>query len=286
MLIITTLSLLMAATMGWMALRLLRGEQRRSDARVAALTAALDTPWPAAAPAETAHGTAPARRTGPATTPVAPAPLLMPPVVAGPQIVALDDTSPHEYFASADAFVTHVDVAPDADPSLTRPMFGGGADEVAAGPRDDRRWLALAAGVLVALGIASVWWSTSDTPDRVAATASAPTAAAPAAGLPVELVALGHERTKAGLVIRGLVRNPTAASPRTGTAASVFLFDEAGGFLGSGRSVLDTPTLTPGDEAGFEVTLPANAKVRRYRVTFRAADGTVVPHLDKRQSQG
>lgn len=285
MLIITTLSLLMAATMGWMALRLLREEQRRSEARVAALTAALDTSWPAATPADAAHRVAQAPRSEPATSPVAPAPLLRPPMVAGPQIVALDDTSPHEYFASADTLAMRVDVAPHADPSLPRPMFGSGADEVEAGPRDDRRWLALAAGVLVALGIASVWWSTSDAPARVAETASAHAVAAPVAGVPVELVALGHERTAAGLVIRGLVRNPTAASTRTGTFASVFLFDEAGGFLGSGRSVLDTPTLTPGDETGFAVTLPGNAKVRRYRVTFRAADGTVVPHLDKRQGQ-
>ena len=62
----------------------------------------------------------------------------------------------------------------------------------------------------------------------------------------------------------------------------MFLFDETGGFLGSGRGVLDTSTLTAGDEAGFEVTLPGHTKVRRYRVTFRAPDGTVVPHLDKR----
>lgn len=290
MLIITTLALLMAASMGWMALRLLREEQRRSEARVAALSAALDAPWPVAEPATTpvaAQPTVPTQHVPAVTAPAAIAltPVATQPVAAAPQIVALDDTSPHEYFASAASFASHDDGLHADASEPTRPMFGAGTHDVDATPRDDRRWLAVAAAVLVGLGIVSVWWSTSGTSDAAGTTVTAPVTAAPAAGMPVELVSLGHERTEAGLVIRGLVRNPAAASTRTGTVASVFLFDEAGGFLGSGRSVLDTPTLTPGDEAGFEVTLPGNAKVRRYRVTFRAADGTVVPHLDKRRGQ-
>lgn len=281
MLIITTLALLMAATMGWMALRLLRDEQRRSEARVAALTAALDAPWPAAEPV------------GP------PPPLVHAPVAPQAQvtrqIVTLDDTSPHEYFASAET-TTRGHAAGDEAPWMdavhdeaTRPMFGAQAAEAESAPTDDRRWLALGIAAFVVLGVAGAWWSTARSgPDATPATSTRETrtAAAPAGGVPVELVSLGHERTAQGLVIRGLVRNPAAASTRTGTVASIFLFDEAGGFLGSGRSVLDTPTLTAGDEAGFEVTLPGNDKVRRYRVTFRATDGTVVPHLDKRPVSG
>ena len=165
-------------------------------------------------------------------------------------------------------------------------MFGAPATEAESAPADDRRWLALGVAAFVVLGVAGAWWSTSGTgPDAASTTSTrtARTSAVRAGGVPVELVSLGHERTAQGLVIRGLVRNPAAASARTGTVASIFLFDEAGSFLGSGRSVLDTPTLTPGDEAGFEVTMPGNDKVRRYRVTFRTTDGSVVPHVDKRR---
>ena len=274
MLIITILSLLMAATMGWLALKLLRDEQRRSEARVAALTAALDEPWGAFMP-----------------QPVQDATPTPPPVArrAAPEIVAIDDHAgiDRDFASARDAsdrepldLAAQPTVEPNTEPDTGRPMFGGDADD--ARPRDDRRWLAIAGVLLVGLGIVSVLWSTSGASHTETTPAKA--AAVAPGGVPVELLSLGHERTAAGLVVRGLVRNPTAGSTRTGTAASVFLFDRDGGFLGSGRSVLDTPTLAPGDEAAFEVTLPGNASVRRYRVTFRGMEGTVVPHVDKRPS--
>ena len=279
MLIITILSLLMAATMGWLAMRLLREEQRRSEARVAALTAALDEPWGSVA-------YQPPVSAGPAPLPVAEPPRVVSRSTA-PEIVPVDDHDLTDtFFASAGA--PHVAAASvPAEPETRgddapRPMFGAHSAE--ATPKDDRRWLAIAAVVLVGLGIISVLWSTSGSSHSEAAPAKV--AAVAPGGMPVELLSLGHERTANGLLVRGLVRNPSAGSTRTGTAASVFLFDEAGGFLGSGRSVLDTPTLAPGDEAAFEVSLPGNAKVRRYRVTFRGMDGTVVPHVDKRQPAG
>ena len=82
--------------------------------------------------------------------------------------------------------------------------------------------------------------------------------------------------------MRGLVRNPVSASDRTGLVASVMLLDQAGGFLGSGRTPLETTRLRPGDDVGFAVELPAHKEVRRYRVTFRGVDGGLVPHADKR----
>ena len=48
MLIVTIAALVMAASLGWFAYRLLRDEQRRADARVALLAAAMegdDTDW-------------------------------------------------------------------------------------------------------------------------------------------------------------------------------------------------------------------------------------------------
>ena len=64
--------------------------------------------------------------------------------------------------------------------------------------------------------------------------------------------------------------------------ASVMLLDQAGGFLGSGRTPLETTRLRPGDDVGFSVELPSHKEVRRYRVTFRGVDGGLVPHADKR----
>lgn len=286
MLIVTILSLLMAVTMAGLALRLLREESRRSEARVAVLTAALDeTPaQPGSIPAPRAPAPReptfekPAVQAAPLVRPAAPAP-----PVRAPQVVAIDPAEAETFFASAAPVAPPEPVLSlhDAATADDRPMFG---DRPATPPsRDDRRWLAVAAVAIVAvLGLAGLraLWPTEPAPASAAPT----TVVAGADGIPVELVSLGHERTGAGLVIRGLVRNPAAASARAGTSASVFLFDGEGGFLGSGRGQLDTPKLGAGDEAAFEVRLPDNPAVRRYRVTFRSPDGDVVPHLDRRGS--
>jgi hypothetical protein len=244
MLIITVLALIMAATLGWLLLRLLREEQRRSDARVAALAAALDEA-PAAAPASV----------------VPPAPVV--PVAP----VALE-RGPERGAVEPDGIgMPRVE---------TRALFSDATPREESG---ERRWLGAAAVVCVALlGIAAVWSGAGGT--GPASTASA--AAAPHAGIPLELLGLGHEQTGKTLVIRGLVRNPPAGSIRTGTTASVFLFDEAGGFLRNGRGPIDVPALAGGDEATFEVSVDADPRIRRYRVTFRGADDAVVPHVDKR----
>src|SRR5690606_4444343 len=146
----------------------------------------------------------------------------------------------------------------------------------------------LVVGVLAVFAVRALWpgGPAPSEPAPAAATSSQPAATNSAAGIPVELVSLNHERTADGLVIRGLVRNPAAASTRTGTSASVFLFDGEGGFLGSGRAMLEPSKLPAGSDAAFEVRLPDNPAVRRYRVTFRTPDGDVVPHLDRRTGSG
>lgn len=328
MLIITIVALLMASTMGLVALRLLRDQQRRSEARVAALSMALESSQPASGHLESASGDldragpeslgaippVPSRETAALATieprqdteqsqapqapqvPVAPAAAR-----AMPQVVDLDEASLDSDFTwgagdQRDEDEFELIGQPTAVPHRVpvhhevpmRGMFGQGdlaapdvayQDGVPTATRDDRRWLIAAGLVLVGLlGAMAIWQASRGGEPSVAAT----TAAVAAGGVPVELVSLGHEQSKTDLTIRGLVRNPNAGSIRAGTSASVFLFDGEGSFLGSGRSVLDTPTLSPGAEASFEVTLPANSRVRRYRVTFRGADGSVVPHLDKR----
>jgi hypothetical protein len=97
----------------------------------------------------------------------------------------------------------------------------------------------------------------------------------------LELVSLRHERKGASLSITGLVRNPGAGAIVEELAAVVFLFDQQGNFVTSGRAEADFKKLSPGDESPFVVTLGAPTTVARYRVSFRNEAG-VVPHVDRR----
>jgi hypothetical protein len=63
--------------------------------------------------------------------------------------------------------------------------------------------------------------------------------------------------------------------------AVVLLFTSDGGFLTSGRAVVDAPALRPGGESTFAVTVPRAGDVGRYRVSFRT-DDKLIPHLDRR----
>ncbi len=186
-----------------------------------------------------------------------------------------------------DELATRVDAPePPADGVVATRAAGLFAEVPEARPADARGLIALAGLVVVgALAIGYVWFG------RPAPAASAPAASSAAVqtpvapaqgGMPLELLSLSHEQRNGVLVVRGLVRNPVSASDRTGLVASVMLLDQAGGFLGSGRTPLETARLRPGDDVGFAVELPSHKEVRRYRVTFRGVDGGLVPHADKR----
>ena len=108
--------------------------------------------------------------------------------------------------------------------------------------------------------------------------------AEPIESLPLELIALGHERNADRLTIRGVVRNPPSGVEVSGLTAVVFLFNRNGGFLSSGRATIDESALAPGAESPFVVTVPGTADVGRYRVSFRTDDG-VVPHVDRREAK-
>ena len=114
--------------------------------------------------------------------------------------------------------------------------------------------------------------------------ADASSQTAPIEPLPLELVALGHERDADRLTIRGVVRNPPSGAGRSGLTAVVFLFKHDGGFFTSGRAAIDLSTLAPGAESSFVVTIPKAVDVGRYRVSFRTDDG-VVPHVDRREAK-
>jgi hypothetical protein len=103
----------------------------------------------------------------------------------------------------------------------------------------------------------------------------------PGAAAPLELVALGQDRDGDRLTVRGVVRNPAGATRVDGLTAVVFMFDGVGGFLGSGRASIDSPSLRPGGDSPFVVNVPGAANVARYRVSFRTETG-IVSHVDKR----
>jgi hypothetical protein len=100
--------------------------------------------------------------------------------------------------------------------------------------------------------------------------------------VPLELLALGHDRTGDELTVRGVIRNPSSGVAVDRLTAVVFLFNRDGSFLTTGRATVESPALVPGAESRFVVTVPSAADVGRYRVSFRT-DDRVVPHVDRRE---
>ena len=104
-------------------------------------------------------------------------------------------------------------------------------------------------------------------------------------GVPLELIALSHDRDDDRITVRGVVRNPSSGATIDQLAAVVFLFDRDGGFLDSGRAAMRVPVLAPGAESPFVVTVGRAARVGRYRVSFRSGD-QVLSHVDRRAAPG
>jgi hypothetical protein len=160
-----------------------------------------------------------------------------------------------------------------------------GADLFAATqPQAGSRWPAIVAGgvfVVAAAGALVVVLSGGSSGTTHASNDAPALAAPPAATAPLELVALGHERDGDRLTVRGVVRNPEAGAAVDRLTAVVFLFNREGGFLSSGRVIVETSALRPGAESIFVVTIAGAGDVGRYRVSFRT-DDRIVPHVDRR----
>jgi hypothetical protein len=223
---VTLISLALALSMSVVVWRLLREEQRRADARVAALVHLAQGPQREAEPADI-------QLAAPAS-----------------EIAYRHDDGP--------AVATRA-----------------GLFEVADAPSPWGRRLGVVAGLALVLGGAVT-----------AAIVAGPSSDAPAAAAvgpaPIELLSLRHARQGDAMTITGLVQNPRAGAPIQRIAAVAFLFDRDGTFIASGRAPLDFTALSPGDESPFVITVPAAERGARYRVGFRAADGSVLAHVDKR----
>jgi hypothetical protein len=143
----------------------------------------------------------------------------------------------------------------------------------------------LVAGAFVSATIVLGVWTPGGAADGSASNAAEGRAASTRAPVPLELVALGHERDADGLIVRGILRNPSNGAEVDALTAVVLLFNRDGGFIASGRAAVEAAALLPGGETGFVVTIPGAADVARYRVSFRTEEH-VVPHVDQRGYTG
>ena len=258
LILVTLVSLTLAAVMTTLAWRLAREQRRRSDARVSALAEQIHS---ARGPREDSES-APAARHDDRRGAIASG--------GGAPRAVIDDLP--------------LQNAPTGPIIMNGDLFGAAQPA----PAKSRFAAIVAVGVIVVgSAVATVLVLTKSmesgpgrTPQIAGAPAAAP-AAAPAPAAPLELVALTHEREGDRLTVRGVVRNPASGAGVAHLTAVVFLFNRDGGFVASGRAGVDAPELAPGTEAPFAVTISGAGDVGRYRVSFRT-DDRVVPHVDRR----
>lgn len=103
-----------------------------------------------------------------------------------------------------------------------------------------------------------------------------------AQALPLDLLSLSHRLDAGGLVVTGLIQNPREGRPVPRVMAVVYVFNAGGEYAASGKAALEFAPLAPGAESPFVVRIPAIEGVTRFRVGFRAEDGSVVAHIDRR----
>ena len=147
-------------------------------------------------------------------------------------------------------------------------------------PAEPSAWprrLAVACAILAAAALGLFAFNVVDGPAPRPATVAA-------TEHPLELVSLSHTQETGTLIVNGLVQNPGSGRAQSRAVATAVLLDANGQLVATGRSPLDIARLEPGDESPFVIRIPAPRAVARYRVSFRAADDTPLPHIDRRDS--
>jgi hypothetical protein len=255
LMVVTALSLAMAAGMAFIVAKLVREERARAEARVAALGAM-------------------------SADPVVDSPLPRPAVVPRRQIVVAPVVSPSQRSEHAARF-DDLEIRPDGAVSGVSTLF---AETHQASPWG-RRFAVIGSLAVVLLVIGFATMSGKARTSASAAPGTSDAQQAPALDTPpLELLSLHHalEENAQRFVISGLVQNPRSGAPLSRVVATVFLFGPDGTFLTSSRAPLDFTNLTPGVESPFVVSVPVTGQVARYRVGFRTEDGRVIAHVDKR----
>ena len=262
LLIVTVSSMAVAAIMSVIAWRLAAAERRRSEARIAALSAEIH------APAVAGTGTGKVLRRAEIGLRAEP-----------PRLAAVPQPRPPQRW--------------DNDLPLRAGDSGRAAGPTFATERQDtarRRFFAVVGVVGTIAALVLLVFLGRGRPVATRTEAAAPPAAtgdnrgvAAVAHAPLELVALGHERDGDRLIVRGVVRNSPTGSDVEPLTAVVFVFNAEGGFVTSARAAVDANALRSAGETTFAVTVPNAASVSRYRVSFRSGD-RIVPHVDRRET--
>lgn len=175
--------------------------------------------------------------------------------------------------------------APDIAPTPpTEPVLAGASDAPAVGDRlfardvagsggaARQQWLmgTAALGAAAFLGLGLTWYVGG----RYAPSPSS-------SAVPLELVALAHNRTDGLLAVTGLVRNPQTGRRIEKLEAEVRVFDATGILIATRSAQVDYLDLVPGQESSFAVSVGEASTAARYRVSFRAS-GSMLPHVDRR----
>lgn len=236
--------------------RLRIAESQRSEARVAALSAAAEMHGPADGGWKQVAGEWQWVATGPATPAARSAPARFDDLRIKPEPIP----SP----------TTHVETGRESPPAIAFGTVERG--EATTG----RLPLYAAAALILVLGSAMLFLRTSSQENSTPVVQTAAHTVDP-----LQLVALGHTREANSLTISGTVRNPSSGHKLEGLTAVVSLLDKTGALVSTKDVPLDYRALGPGEEAPFKLSVPDPGAVARYRVSFRA--GTeVVPHVDRR----
>jgi hypothetical protein len=98
----------------------------------------------------------------------------------------------------------------------------------------------------------------------------------------VELLALDHAATPAGLIVTGRLRNPADGAPLHDVVAVVDVLDRTGRVLTTARASIERDTLDAGEWSDFAVATKKTSEVARYRVVFHAKEREAVPQIDRR----
>jgi hypothetical protein len=168
--------------------------------------------------------------------------------------------------------------------ALSREIYGD--DDAADGIVTSSPWAAryglMAIGPAVIVVVAAFMWAGPFRPAGAATPkGSTHVAAHKPVEIPLELLALEHERDGGRLVVRGLVRNPAHGAARDGLIVVVLAYGRTGDLLASGRAAVLTAKLAPGETTPFVVNVAGADVIDRFRVSFRT--GTrVESHVDRR----